>query len=77
MNESSIIECSFSPNSQFVLSGSENGLIHVWNTEGEEVTKLSSHIEKVPFVKFSPKHCLLATGGRNVTLWLPDAKEVK
>lgn len=74
LNESSIIECSFTPNSKFVLSGSENGLVHVWNTEGEEVAKLASHIEKVSFVKFSPKHCLMASAGRNVALWLPDTK---
>lgn len=51
--------------------------MHIWNTGGEEVAKLNSHIEKVPFVKFSPKHCLLATAGRNVTLWLPDGKDAK
>lgn len=34
MNESSIIECSFTPDSKFILSGSENGLVHVWNTQG-------------------------------------------
>jgi len=72
LNESSIIECSLTPNSKFILSGSENGFVHVWSSAGEEVAKLTSHIEKVSFVKFSPKHCLMASAGRNVTLWLPD-----
>lgn len=34
LNESSIIECSFTPDSKFILSGSENGVVHVWNTQG-------------------------------------------
>lgn len=44
LNESSIIECSFTPDSKFILSGSENGTVHVWNTEGKEVAKLNSHV---------------------------------
>lgn len=43
-NESSIIECSFTPDSQFVISGSENGLVHVWDLKGEDVAKLASHV---------------------------------
>jgi hypothetical protein len=39
-----------------------------------EVAKLQSHVEKVTFVKFSPTRCLLASAGRNLTLWLPDPK---
>ena len=35
LNESSIIECSFTPDSNYIISGSENGLVHVWsNCEG-------------------------------------------
>ena len=31
VNESSIIECSFSPDSKYIVSGSENGSVHVWS----------------------------------------------
>lgn len=31
LNESSIIECSFTPDSNYIISGSENGLVHVWS----------------------------------------------
>ena len=44
LNESSLIECAFSPDSQFVVSGSENGLLHVWKTSGEVVSVLASHV---------------------------------
>ena len=31
LNEASIIECSFTPDSKYIVSGSENGVIHVWS----------------------------------------------
>lgn len=74
INESSIIECSFTPDTKYIVSGSEDGPVHVWSIDGKEITQLKSHIEKVFFVKFSPTHCLLATGGRNIVWWLPDLK---
>lgn len=74
LNESSIIECNFTPDSKFIVSGSENGMVHVWNIQGNDIAKLSSHVEKVSLVKFSPTRCLLASAGRNLTLWLPDMK---
>lgn len=46
-NENSIIEASFTPDSNFVISGSENGIIHIWNIEnGESVCKLEKHFIK-------------------------------
>ena len=35
VNEASIIECSFTPDSEYIVSGSENGVIHVWTVEGK------------------------------------------
>lgn len=38
-NKNLHIEATFSPDSQFVFSGSSDGLIHVWNAEhGHKVT---------------------------------------
>ncbi len=44
LNESSIIECSFTPDSRYILSGSENGLVHIWRIDGGEVVQLKSHV---------------------------------
>ena len=71
MNESSIIECSFTPDERYVVSGSENGLVHVWDTQGNEITQLKCHVEKVACVKFSPNMCLMVSAGRNIVFWLP------
>ena len=71
VKESSIIECSFTPDTKYILSGSENGIVHVWNTLGNEIIQLKSHVEKVSCVKFSPNMCLMVSAGRNVVFWLP------
>lgn len=47
LNESSIIECSFTPDTKYIVSGSENGLVHVWSIDGQEITQLKSHIENI------------------------------
>ncbi len=45
LNESSIIECGFTPDSHYILSGSENGIVHVWSVNGgSEVVQLKSHV---------------------------------
>jgi COMPASS component SWD2 len=35
LNESSIIECSFTPDTKYIVSGSEDGVIHVWSIDGQ------------------------------------------
>lgn len=35
LNESSIIECSFTPDTKYIVSGSEDGVVHVWSIEGQ------------------------------------------
>lgn len=71
-NENSVIECSLTPDSKFLVSGSENGLVHLWSLQGlEKIAELSGHIEKSQCLKFSPKQCLLVSGGRNIFWWIP------
>ena len=57
------MEASFSPDSQFVLSGSSDGRIHVWNVEkGNKVAVLSSdHIDTVQCIQFNPKNMMFAS----------------
>lgn len=57
------IDASFTPNSQFVLSGSFEGLVHVWNCEtSHKVRSLKSGYEGSCYnVAFNPKLMNLAT----------------
>ena len=37
VNDNSLIECSFTPDSKYIISGSETGNIYFWNLKGELV----------------------------------------
>jgi COMPASS component SWD2 len=74
INESDIyFKADISADSKYIVSGSESGQVHIWNVnESKLVTSLYCHPQASLFVKFSPKHCLLASSCKNLVLWHPD-----
>lgn len=73
------IEASFSPDSQFVFSGSTDGRVHVWNADtGYKVCVLNAdHTGPVQCVQFNPKYMMLASACTNMSFWLPTAGETE
>lgn len=67
------IEASYSPDSQYIFSGSSDGRIHIWNAvTGYKVCVLhGDHPGPVPCVKFNPKYMMMATACSNMAFWLP------
>lgn len=70
----------FTPDSRYVISGSESGKILIWNIEKERLASntdkknnilvaLDAHPQTANYVKFSPKHLVLATACSNLLLW--------
>lgn len=73
INESDIsLQIDISADSKYVVSGSENGNILIWNIEtGELINEMECHPQTAFCVKFSPIHSLLATACTNLVLWHP------
>ncbi|XP_067144914.1 WD repeat-containing protein 82-like [Centruroides vittatus] len=67
------LEASFSPDSQFVFSGSTDGNIHVWNSESGVETAILNCEYNGPMhcVQFNPKFMMLASACTNMAFWLP------
>lgn len=71
------IEASFSPDSQFIFSGSTDGRVHVWNADtGYKVCVLNAdHPGPVQCVQFNPKYMMLASACTNMAFWLPAIED--
>ncbi|KAJ8046554.1 WD repeat-containing protein 82 [Holothuria leucospilota] len=73
-----LLEASFSPDAQYVLSGSQDGKIHVWNVEsGLKVAVLESKHDENPVycVQYNPKFMMLASSSQHMCFWLPTVDE--
>nr|CAG4649367.1 EOG090X073E [Scapholeberis mucronata]SVE93648.1 EOG090X073E [Scapholeberis mucronata] len=68
------LEASFSPDSQFVFSGSTDGRMHVWHAEsGHKICVFNTdHNGPVQCIQFNPKYMMLASGCNNMAFWLPN-----
>ena len=62
---------------QFVISGSTDGRIHIWNAEnGTKVcVPHGDHTGPVQCVQFNPKYMLMASACKNMAFWLPSVEE--
>jgi COMPASS component SWD2 len=82
-------ELSWTPDSKFVVGGSHDGKIIIWDLSEESklpplqkgftdlpvitpLTILDGHPGPSRCVKFNPRFAMMATGGADFALWLPD-----
>ncbi|MEQ2269271.1 WD repeat-containing protein 82 [Xenotaenia resolanae] len=67
------LEASFTPDSQFVMIGSEDGRVHVWSTEsGMKVAVLDGkHPGSINTLQFNPRYMTFASACTNMSFWLP------
>lgn len=74
INESDVyLKADISADSKYVAIGTENGNVLIWNlVTGVLVEDLECHPHTSMCVKFSGKHCLLATSCVNLVLWHPS-----
>uniref|UniRef100_A0A3P8QN08 Anaphase-promoting complex subunit 4 WD40 domain-containing protein n=1 Tax=Astatotilapia calliptera TaxID=8154 RepID=A0A3P8QN08_ASTCA len=67
------LEACFTPDSQFVMIGSEDGRVHVWSTEsGMKVAVLDGkHPGPISALQFNPRFMTFVSACSNTTFWLP------
>lgn len=66
------LECCFSPDSEFVVGGSEDGAIWRWRTStGEAMKPMQGHAAPVGAVQCNPTRMMMASACSAVALWLP------
>ncbi|XP_026162300.1 WD repeat-containing protein 82-like [Mastacembelus armatus] len=72
------LEACFTPDSQFVMIGSEDGRVHVWSTEsGMKVAVLDGkHSGPINTLQFNPRYMTFASACTNMTFWLPCVDDV-
>lgn len=73
-----ILEAGFSPDSRYLITGSENAKqkLYVWNIEtGKELRLLDFHPTTVSAVKFSHVYCMLITACQNLVVWIPESTQ--
>lgn len=67
------LEACFTPDSQFVMIGSEDGRVHMWSTEsGMKVAVLDGkHQGPISTLQFNPRNMMFASACTTMTFWLP------
>lgn len=68
------LEASFSPDSGFIASGSDDGSVLVWDVkDGNTVTaRPQCHAMPSACMQWNPVYAMLASACQNVQLWLPS-----
>mmetsp|Transcript_52242 Transcript_52242/g.169715 ORF Transcript_52242/g.169715 Transcript_52242/m.169715 type:complete len:347 (+) Transcript_52242:75-1115(+) len=65
---------SFSPDSQYVISGVAGGDTCVWQTtNARQVQRLTGHTSAPTRAAFSPAHALVVTAAETLAWWIPES----
>ncbi|KAG6793474.1 hypothetical protein POTOM_002683 [Populus tomentosa] len=70
------IEATFTPDGQYVVSGSGDGTLHAWNINmRNEVSCWNSHIGISSCLKWAPRRAMFAAASTVLTFWIPDSSK--
>lgn len=73
----STLEASFSPEGNFVMSGSGDGSVYAWSTRtGKEAASWLSTENEPPVIKWAPGSLMFVTGSSELSFWIPDLSKL-
>jgi WD40 repeat protein len=67
-----VTSVAFSPDGQYIVSGSRDGTVRLWNQQGQPISELRGHENDVTSVAFSPDGQYIVSGSRDRTVRLWD-----
>ncbi|TVU00714.1 hypothetical protein EJB05_36611 [Eragrostis curvula] len=68
-----INEAAFTPDGQYVISGSGDGTLHAWNINTvQEIACWNSHIGPITALRWAPRRAMFATASTALTFWIPS-----
>ncbi|XP_073003247.1 protein ANTHESIS POMOTING FACTOR 1 [Typha latifolia] len=66
-------EAAFTPDGQYVVSGSGDGTLHAWNISmRNEVACWNSYIGPVTCLKWAPRRAMFAAASTALSFWMPN-----
>ncbi|XP_015059239.1 protein ANTHESIS POMOTING FACTOR 1 isoform X1 [Solanum pennellii] len=67
------MEASFTPDGQYVFSGSGDGSLHAWHIDTQnKVCSWDSHIGVASCLKWAPRRVMFVAASSVLTFWIPD-----
>lgn len=77
-DNTSIIGASFSPNSKYVFSGSEDGTVYCWSLEsGKKICEWTqAHAGPIRCIAWNPVSMVMASSCSNLAIWIPDKTKI-
>ncbi|KAL9261626.1 ANTHESIS POMOTING FACTOR 1-like protein [Drosera capensis] len=71
------MEAVFTPDCQYILSGSGDGNLHAWHIhKGQEVARWNSEIGVASCLKWAPRRAMFVAASTVLTFWIPDSSKL-